>query len=184
MRAKWIKARLANATGIYSHRRTGTGAAVPSPERRLKDQSLISLTGADSVYWVGQVQDLIRVYFEAEPDNPHPYCDVTEWMGQLTQEIAERVEATMTARGQPYEENMTNAYVLSLVLSIWFVRLQHAKSRDPRRPVALRQIGAERAAQAIATYTEGFVDESLDTTYFTQPWDLPFSPDAINGDFV
>lgn len=156
--------------------------AKPSPRGLLKDRYLVAYTGHDSIYWVDRVQTLILAYFHAEPENPHPYCDVVEWMTTLVGEVEQATRTTLA--GDVYDENMLNAYVLSLILGIWSIRLSHAKANDPRRPVALRKLASVNATAKVATFAEGLFDDSQDATYFTQPWDYPFGPDAIDGDFV
>jgi hypothetical protein len=54
-----------------------------------KDELIRGYTGEDSAYWVGRIQDIIKAYFDAEPDNPHPRCEPWVWLPDLVREIAE-----------------------------------------------------------------------------------------------
>lgn len=164
-----------------------------------KDEALLEYTGRDSRYWVEWVQDRIKQYFDDDPTNPHPECDVAEWMTDLIDEVCEqhrrwmmrplparRFERFRKPRSrQPYDENMSSAFIVALVLGTWTMRLSRVKAYDPRRPVALRKRALEGARQRAAALVDGIYDETSDPAYFYLPsWDNPVAPDAIDGDFV
>lgn len=152
----------------------------PAPARQTpRDQALVYHTGHDSVYWVGRIQDMIKVWFDAEPENPHPHCNPAEWLTELVKEVE-------AARIERYgDENIQMAVVLATILATWGIRLGRTKAYDPRRPVAIRQNSLETVGGLQAILFDAITNETQDPAYFYLPrWDNPFDPEAVNGDFV
>lgn len=136
----------------------------------------------DEVAWVLWIQRQINTTWRPNPAaTAHPISYPAEdWIQPLTEEVQERV----LERCRGGDENIGIAMVVSYILATWAGRIARAKSFDPRRPVELRK-GAYAAWLAwVRRMNETLVDESLDPSFFEQPWESPFLPDATDGDFV
>lgn len=145
------------------------------------DRMLLDVTGKDSVYWVGWIQDYIVKWFEQEPDNPHPRCYPERWISDLAVAVVRCAEA----REVHGDENMGAAYVVSLILATWWSRLAHTKAYDPRRPIHLRRQALTIHAYGQSTLVAAILDERHDPEMFKLPhWDNPYDPEATDGDFV
>jgi hypothetical protein len=149
------------------------------PPQAPKDHALLYHTGHDSAYWVEYIQNLIKRWFDAEPDNPHPHCEPGLWMTELV----EHVEEKMIERAG--DENMQIGLIMATILSVWTIRLAHTKAYDPRRPISLRQQALDSYTNSQAVLFSAVTDERRDADYFRLPrWDYPYDPEAMNGDFV
>jgi hypothetical protein len=165
-----------------------------------KDELIVGYTGLDSGAWVAVIQETIKTYFDAEPDNPHPQCETADWLPMVVRQIVERHDEHMArplprrpferfrkARPprEPYDGNMSGTLVVAAILTTWTMRLSRTKSYDPRRPVALRRRGLERTRANAAALVDCIYDESRDPEYFELPyWDNPMALVATDGDFV
>lgn len=157
-----------------------------------KDHLLRGYTGLDSKAWVDLIERLIRTYFDADPDNPHPECDDL-WIHNLVTEVHRRHRAWMTrprrferfrTPRQPYDGNISTALILATILSTWAVRLSRAKAHDSRRPLHLRRMALQRNRQVVAALHDAIYDETRDAEYFELPWQYPYAADATSGEFV
>lgn len=163
-----------------------------------KDELLLGYTGHDSTYWVDHIQALIRIYFDAEPDNPHPECDPEQWMHALTSSVVQQHAAWMAqplaprrferfrkARlREPYDGNISSAYCVVIILTTWSVRLSRAKAHDARRPLDLRRKALDRNRAVVSALYDAIYDETRDAEYFDLPWQYPYMAGATSGDFI
>jgi hypothetical protein len=84
-----------------------------------------------------------------------------------------------------YDPNMRAAAVMGVVLALWKTRLHLAKTRDPNRPVAGRISSYASWTEYAQVMMSVMIDERDDAAFFAgQKWDLPFSVDAKDGEFV
>lgn len=147
--------------------------------RRPARDYLEARTERDGAWWVAFIQDAVAATFEDNPADPdHPICDPRLWAHALVDEIWRH-------RPQRYgDENMWMAQVLALAAGTWAVRIQRAKSMDPRRPVGLRRGAYQHWLELAHAFAAVVADESRDPEMFTQPWESPWVPDATDGKFV
>lgn len=136
--------------------------------------------------WIQTVQDLIVKSMSAKTvmvktkdgQGKHSLMKDFKWPQRLADEIVK--EFPEDGNGDP---NMGIAAEMAYVLLTWYVRIQHAKCNDPRRPLKVRReayltwIAFQRAI--IST----MVDER-DDSVFKQPWNDPWLPNARGGKFV
>lgn len=157
-----------------------------------KDQLLLGYTGVDSVGWVSLIESLIRTYFDADPDNPHPECDA-QWLHSLVDEIDHRHAAWMSKprrferfrKPRPaYDGNISRALLLSVILGTWSVRLSRAKAHDSPRPLELRKVALHRNRMLVSALHDAIYDETHDAEFFDLPWQYPYMDGATSGDFV
>lgn len=165
-----------------------------------KDELIEAYTGMDSAYWLHRIQTEIKCYFDADPGNPHPECDVADWLPKLVREIAlehdwymrkplprRRFERFRRPRPapQPYDENMSTCLLVAAILTTWTMRLAHTKAYDPTRPIKLRRKALARSRANAAALVDCIFDETRDPEYFDLPrWDNPMDPKATDGSFV
>lgn len=158
-----------------------------------KDQLLLAYTGRGSAYWVEFIQREIQgTQFGEHPEAIHPPCD-NRWLQALVDEVAYQHRAWMTRPRrferfrkprQPYDENISTAFILATILSTWAVRLSRGKAHDARRPLELRRVALARNRQLVAALHDAVYDESRDAEYFELPWQYPHMPGATDGSFV
>lgn len=165
-----------------------------------KDDLIRGYTGLDSATWVALIQAMIKAYFDAQPDNPHPECDPAQWLPLVVREIVEthsmhmskplpprrfeRFRKPRPAR-EPYDNNMSSTLVVSAILTTWTMRLAHTKAYDPSRPIALRRNALARTRANAAALVDAIYDETRDPEYFELPaWDNPMAPGAVDGSFI
>lgn len=110
----------------------------------------------------------------------HDETNVEKWLTRVARDVHRNAP-----KSGLYDGNMRAALVMGYVLLYWVVRCQRAKAYDPRRPVKLRRKAMERWINMAAAVSVMFTDERQDANIFPgQKWDPPFSPFAVNGDFI
>lgn len=151
--------------------------------RRVDERDYLeAMTGHGADWWVAFVQRRIGETWTPNPDDPdHPISDPRDWLHDVVDEVCAGMARVRTG---PYDENIGAALVLSAVAGTWGSRCAHAKTQDPRRPVALRQDAYRRWLAHVGAIAQVLVDASSDPDFFDQPWETPFAPDATDGSFV
>lgn len=146
-----------------------------------KDGVLVACTGKDSRHWVKRIQKLIQqTCFDPAPGVVHPDCDPVAWLTPLSAEVA---EAIAKSRRGSYDENITAAGVMAIILATWSVRISRAKAHDPNRPVRGRRTALKTVRTLAAAIADATFDETQDGKYFDQPWEYPMAKTATNGSF-
>lgn len=136
--------------------------------------------------WMIRTQELIAKHSTSARTKGkykgHSSTDSLAWVIELAGEIQLDIRRSAT---QDYDENMTLASRLGMVLVAWYVNTHRAKSYDTRRPVRHRQ----SADASVTTYrvdlTELMISDALMGTLFEdQPFQPPYGKLASGGDFV
>jgi hypothetical protein len=145
------------------------------------DGSLLKArTKRSRVAWMQLVNGAIAKHSRASRDPDHGETQVLKWVA----DVAKAVQDTAPQRGR-YDGNMREAMVLSLVLALWFSRVQRAKAYDPRRPVWVRRAALARWREFWREMLDAAVNEVDDPEVFSgQHWDPPWSPHAHDGVFL
>lgn len=145
----------------------------------LKTSWLKQATKLTDEQWVKYVQRRIAARSRPSKDPDHDQTDTQAWLLDLVK----RVERQM-GKG-PGDENMGIAARLSLILALWYSRIQLAKAHDPRRPLKLRRWAYQSWRVWALAMADAIHDQSADPAYFPdQHFDPPHSPHAIDGTFV
>ena len=141
-----------------------------------------SLTGKDAAWWVSEIQRLVTKHSRPTKNPWHGTTRTEKVMADLVKLVQKH---GMPKTGPSYDGNMRMACVLAYVLVFWVLRLQRAKSYDPRRPVRHRQAAYfHQLAYANALFL-AIADERLDPKLFPgQNWESPWDPRTTDGFFV
>lgn len=126
------------------------------------------------------VQQVLAREFKPSDDPNHSQNDT----GKFLTDVADLVVKSMPPDGS-YDPNMRAAAVMGVVLALWKSRVHLAKTRDPNRPVAGRISSYAQWEEYAQVLMSVVIDERDDAAFFPgQQWDLPFSVDAKDGEFV
>jgi hypothetical protein len=83
-----------------------------------------------------------------------------------------------------FDGNMRLAAVMSMVLALWYARVNYAKAHDPNRPGLLRRRSYRKFLEWVSAMQMIPVSEANDSIYFPgQKWDFPYSFGTQDGDF-
>lgn len=139
-------------------------------------------TGKNHTWWISTIQGKISKNTKPTKNPKHGQTDSKK----VFKELIDLIERSFPKEGrEKYDGNMRMASLLSLVTALWFVNVQRAKILDPCRPIRLRK----KASKALLHYHISMVkilmeDQNLAAYFPSQNFDYPFSPDAVDGDFV
>ena len=143
---------------------------------------LETLTGGMPVEWLTHVEGLIKAHSTPPPKgspkwNAHGKTRIAAWPRQLVLDVARSL------RPSGGDGSIKMAMALGLILLTWSMRVSRAKCYDPRRPKSLRQKSLDRWQLCAHAILDMLVNESFDHHVWTQHWDPPHSPHAIDGVF-
>lgn len=142
--------------------------------------TLKAMTKKSRAEWMQLVNGAIAKASRPSADPDHGETNTLRWLG----EVARAVHGTFPKNGR-YDGNMRAAMLLSVVLGLWYSRVQRAKAYDPRRPVVQRRAALARWRAYWHEMFDAAVNEVDDATVFSgQHWDPPWSPHAIDGVFL
>lgn len=152
--------------------------------RPLYDLQLEALTGHGAEYWFNMIQQLIQdnsgAVFAKGPYAGHSLTDLKSWTVELSMALTRHIDE-MPGR---FDGNMRYCAAMGLITTMWYVRLHRAKAYDPNRPVDGRQQAFFSWQKHTMAIVSTINDEALDAIFFNQKWDMPFSKDAKNGEYV
>lgn len=141
---------------------------------------LLEETGKTAVDWIAFVQSEI-------PKHSKPYNenhDITD-TAKVWEAVVAEVIASAPEDPDLYDENLRTARLSALVMSLWFSACSRSKTRDPRRPIALRREAHHKIVTWRAMMLQAMTDDAFDPFGFpSQKFENPFAPDATDGDFV
>lgn len=156
--------------------------------KKLTHDVLQRMTGRSRAYWFRRVQGLIakhttpgvhRFRYRGKV-SVHGETDEAAWMAALVAEV--RRHAPKSGR---YDGNMWIAAVVGLILSHWFIRIQRAKTMDPRRPKHFRRRAYASWVRFNGELLRVVFDESEDPRLLPgQRWENPYDPRSKDGRFV
>lgn len=146
-----------------------------------KDQ-LEAMTGHDRLWWMWFVQKRIKACSGPKLADGHSRMTSYDWVN----DVIGRLFKSFPKDGPAYDPNMRIAYLMTYVFGVWYSRLHHGKTFDPRRPKKLRQQSYQSWHRGVMALIGAFTDESQDPLVFNgKPfYENPFDPKAKNGKFV
>lgn len=139
---------------------------------QMVDEYLKSWTGKDTAWWMDLIGQEIAKCAVPIPDTELAWCNPSDWVLAVSRELQRKTTHKMPPGS---DENMFHATIISIVLSLWWVRVGRAKSYDNRRRPEDRRRQMKVVTANLLTLFACLVDESRDHEYFPkQKWECPF----------
>lgn len=172
---------------------TGTRAREPRRRRKQEPAAVVwpefiqGLTGHTRKDWIAHVQGLIAKHTSASGRfEGHGETDTTAWLMELLFDVQRCAPPQGRTIKTAYDGNMWVALSLGYILLLWAMRVKHAKSQDPNRPVDVRRWAHDAwLRSAIGICGELILDDRQDGEHFPgQKWNHPYLPGAKGGKFL
>jgi hypothetical protein len=149
---------------------------------KVSADALEAMTGHDRRWWMWFVQKRIAACSGPKEKDGHSRMTSYDWVGDVIRELFK----SFPKDGPAYDPNMRIAFLTTYVFGVWYTRLHHSKTFDPRRPKKIRQESYKSWHRSLNALFSAFTDESEDPFVFNgKPnYENPFDPKAKNGKFI